>query len=65
MEERLYDEPNKKQELQKEENEVTDSNAFIQYLYKGAGIRGILIVLFFYIITQLAFAACDIWLTIW
>ncbi|XKL66417.1 hypothetical protein PGB90_009837 [Kerria lacca] len=65
VEERLYDEPNKKQELQKEENEVTDSNAFIQYLYKGAGIRGILIVLFFYIITQLAFAACDIWLTIW
>ncbi|XKL66418.1 hypothetical protein PGB90_009838 [Kerria lacca] len=59
------DEINEKKELEKENDEETNPNALIQYLIKGAGIRGILIVLFLYIISQLIMVSCDVWLTLW
>lgn len=65
MEEQWYDHVDKRKELEKEDNELTNSNALIQFLHKGAGIRGIFIILLLFIFTQLAFAGCDVWLAVW
>lgn len=61
----MYDQANEKKELEIEDNKFTNSNALIQLLQKEIGILGICIVIFLYIITQVAFAGCDVWLAVW